>query len=85
MVFYNLWHKSIHNYSISHINVDVFWGAFLCCGSTELCFNSSPLDKIVAISETAFSNALSSMNSFVFEFEFHWGLSLGVQLTISQH
>ena len=30
------------------------------------------LDKMVAISQTTFSNAFSWMKSFVFRFEFHW-------------
>ena len=44
-----------------------------------------PLDKMVAISQTTFSNAFSWMKSFVFWFEFHWSLFLRVQLTICQH
>ena len=35
-----------------------------------------PLDKLVAISQTAFSNAFSWMKSFVFWIDFHWNLFL---------
>ena len=44
-----------------------------------------PLDKMAAISQTTFSDAVSWMKSFVFWFEFHWRLFLRVQLTISEH
>ena len=38
----------------------------------------TPLDKIVAISQTTLSNAFSWMKSFVFRLKFHWGLFLRV-------
>ena len=47
--------------------------------------DSSPLDKMTAISQTTFSNKFSWMKSFVFWLEFHLTLSLRVQLTISEH
>ena len=42
-------------------------------------------DKIDAISQTAFSNAFSSMKMFEIRFQFHWNLFLRVQLTIFQN
>ena len=44
-----------------------------------------PLDKMVAISQTIFSDAFSWKKSFVFWWKFHWSLFLRVQLTITQH
>ena len=44
-----------------------------------------PPDKMAAISQTIFSDALSWMKSFVFWLKFHWSLFLRVQLTIFQH
>ena len=41
------------------------------------------LDKMTAISQTIFSDAFLWMKSFVFWLKFHWGLFLGVQLTIT--
>ena len=40
---------------------------------------------MAAISQTIFSNAFSWMEMYEFRLIFHWGLFLGVQLTISQH
>ena len=48
-------------------------------------FNSSPLTKVSAISQTTFSNAFSWVKSFVFWLIFHWSLFLSVKLTIFQH
>ena len=45
----------------------------------------TPLDKMVAILQTIFSNAFSRMKSFVYWLKFHWRLFLRVQFTISQH
>ena len=42
----------------------------------ELVFNSFPLDKMAAISETTFSNAFSWMEMLEFWFKLHWNLSL---------
>ena len=42
-----------------------------------------PLDKMAVISQTIFSDAFSSMSSFVFWLKFHWSLFLRVQLTIT--
>ena len=44
-----------------------------------------PLDQMVAISQTAFSNTFSWMNSFVVWLIFRWSLFLRVQSTITQH
>ena len=44
-----------------------------------------PLDKMATISQTIFSDAFSSMKSFVFWLKFHWSLFLTVWLTITQH
>ena len=44
-----------------------------------------PLDKMVAVSQTTFSNAFSRINIFVFRFTFHWSLFTSVQLTLSEH
>ena len=52
-------------------------------GSNEL--THLPLDKMATISQMTFSNAFSWMKSFIFWFEFHRSLFLGVQLTISEH
>ena len=43
------------------------------------------LNKIVAISQTIFSDAFSWMKSFVFWLKFHWSLFPSVQLIIAQH
>ena len=42
--------------------------------------NSSPLDKMAAISQTPFSCAFSWMKSLAFWFEFHWILFILVQI-----
>ena len=42
-------------------------------------------DKIDAILQTTFSNAISWMKMFEFRLKFHWSLLLRVQLTIFQH
>ena len=42
-------------------------------------------DKIDAILQTTFSNAISWMKMFEFRLQFHWSLFLKVQLTIFQH
>ena len=42
-------------------------------------------DKIDAILQTTFSNAISWMKMFEFRLKFHWSLFLKVQLTIFQH
>ena len=48
-------------------------------------FNSSPpLDKMAAISQI-FWDAFSWVKRFVFWLNFHWGLFLRVQFTITQH
>ena len=44
-----------------------------------------PLDKMAAISQTAFWNALSWIKRFLFVFELHWSLIVRDQLPISQH
>ena len=59
-----------------------------CYGRTRFrqCgFNSSPLDKMAAISQTIFSDAFSWMKNFEFWLKFHWSLFPRAQLTISQH
>ena len=48
-------------------------------------FTHLPLKKMAAISQTTFSNAFPWMNIFVFWFEFHWSVFVGVQLPIFQH
>ena len=45
----------------------------LCCIVIE--FNSSPLDNIVAILQTIFSDVFCWMKSFVFLYNFYWSLS----------
>ena len=42
-------------------------------------------DKMAAISQKTFSNAISWMKMCEFRLRFHWSLSLRVQLTIFQH
>ena len=42
-------------------------------------------DKMDAISQTTFSNAISWMKMFEFRLKFHWSLFLRFQLTIYQH
>ena len=62
------------------------WFTDICgSGPVGAVVNSSPPDKMAAISQTTFSNAFSWMKSFVFWFEFHWSLFLRVQLIISRH
>ena len=51
---------------------------------TYLMVNSSPLDKMVAISQMTFTNTFFWMKSYGFCFEFHWSLILTVQSTISE-
>ena len=46
-------------------------------------FNSSPLDKMDAKSQTVFSDAFSCMKSFIFWLKFHWNLFIRVRLTIT--
>ena len=54
-------------------------------GTREYFFISSlSLDKIAAVSQTAFSNAFSSMKQCEFWLKFHCNLFLRVQLTITQ-
>ena len=43
------------------------------------------LDKKAAILQMIFSNASSWMKNFVFWFESHWSLFLGLQFTVSHH
>ena len=45
--------------------------------------NSSPLDKMAAISQTIFSDAYSWMKHFVFWLKFHRSLFVRIQLTIT--
>ena len=47
--------------------------------------NWSPPGQMAAISQTTFSNALFLTEILKLRFNFHWNLSLGVQLTINQH
>ena len=42
-------------------------------------------DKMAAISQTAFSNAISETKMFKFQLKFHWSLFPSVQLKIFQH
>ena len=42
-------------------------------------------DKMVAISQTTFSNAFSWLKMYWFQLKFHWRLSPMVQVTIFQH
>ena len=42
-------------------------------------------DKIVAISQTTFSNAFSWMKIYEFRLRYHWSLFLGFALMIIQH
>ena len=46
-------------------------------------FNSSPLNKMDAISQTVFSDAFPWMKSFIFLLKFHWSLFIRVRLTIT--
>ena len=46
--------------------------------------NSSPPDKMAAISQTAFSDASSWMKILVFLLKFHWSLFVRVPLAITQ-
>ena len=48
-------------------------------------FIHPPLDEMAAFSPTIFPDAFYWMKGFVFSFESHWCLLLGVQLTIRQH
>ena len=47
--------------------------------------NNLPPGQMDAISQAAFSNAFSWMNTFVSRFKFHWSLLLRVKLTIKQY
>ena len=44
-----------------------------------------PVDKMAAISQKVFTNVFLWMKSFVFCLQFHWSVSLRVQLTRIQH
>ena len=63
------------------LNNSVRW--FLSC-STVTAINSSPWDKMAAISQMIFSYAFSWIKSFVFWLGFRWSLLLRVQLTKSR-
>ena len=69
----------------------LFAGIPGCCGrmpeprSVITQFNSSPLDKMDAISQTIFSNAFYWMKILEFWLKLHWSLFLRIQLTIFQH
>ena len=59
------------------------------CGELEkvrggISLSHLSLNKIAAVSQTAFSNAFSSMKQFEFWLKFHCNLFLRVQLTITQ-
>ena len=56
-----------------------------CEISFFICLIHLPLDKMSAISQTIFSNALSWMKMYEFQLKFHWSLFLKVQLIILQH
>ena len=60
-----------------------FW-CFLCCQAEQI-VNSSPQNKMADISQTIFSEAFSSMKSFVFWLIIHWSLFLRVQSSTTQH
>ena len=66
------------------------WHGCLCSPSLALCVGNPllthlPLDKMDAISQPPFSNALSWMKNFDFWLKFHWSLFIRVQLTKTQH
>ena len=47
-----------------------------------VCINSSPLDKMAAISQTMYPDAFSWKKSFLFWLKFYWSLFLRIQLAI---
>ena len=51
-------------------------------GDTACTLTPFPLDKMAAISQTTYSNAVSLMKSFVFWFKFHWSLFIRVTVSI---
>ena len=62
----------------------VFWLSYYivyCVILTD--FTHLTLNRMAAISETAFSNAFTWMESFAFRLKFYWSLLPSVQLTIS--
>ena len=66
--------------------IENFYWSLLCLFHWSSYFLTHlPLDKMVAISQTIFSNAFSWMKMFVFWLKFHWSLFLRVRFTISQH
>ena len=61
------------------ILLDSTWQVFFLWGIVTNVY------RMVAISQTTFSNAFSRMRSFVYWFEFHWSLFLRFPSTISQY
>ena len=84
-----IFYENMYNFVVNIMPADSHepFGISTSAGSVTviLYLISFPVDKMAAISQTAFSNAFSWMKNFVFWFKFHWGLFLRVQLTISQH
>ena len=67
---------------------DFYWQKHLGYWSSMMSWcvlNSSPLNKMAALSQKIFSDAFLWMKSFAFWLIFHWSLFLRVQLTITQH
>ena len=54
----------------------VNWMTHICVTRPRT-VNSSPLNKMAAISQTTFSSAFSWMKSVIFRFKFHWRFSQG--------
>ena len=63
------WLGAYTKWSLGSLSLSTHWGR----------------DKMVAISQTTFSNAFSWMKMFEFQLIFHWSLFPRVQLTIFQH
>ena len=61
------------------------WIYFIRCFKILALLTHWGQDKMAAISQTTFSNALSWMKMLEFRLRFHWSLFAGAQLTIFQH
>ena len=76
-------------HAVYHIDMGIFCCASFCrgCINSSLWIhgiNSSPLDKMAAISQTTLANTFLWIKSFIFWLKFHWCLFLRVLLTIHQ-
>ena len=92
LVFYSIWWVASLEIFLLHGITRPQWvkrssgvGTSALSGTLYQALTHWGRDKMAAISQTIFSNAFSWMEMYEFRLIFHWGLFLGVQLTIFQH